>query len=105
MLAAVAVAAGGDAVARFDYVDANADLGLRGGRIRYDGAGDARLVRVRWTRDTTLSGRVTLTRAGARGVLTVTHHGASAQRVAVRWGAGRFAVVRLDGVRLRAPAP
>ena len=63
-LARIAVAAAGDALIRFDYVDGYADLGLRGGRIRYDHAGDERLIGLRWTRDTTVSGRVSLTTRG-----------------------------------------
>ena len=104
-LASIAVAAAGDALIRFDYVDGYADAGLRGGRIRYDHAGDARLVRVRWTRDTVVSGRISVTGTGGRGTLTVAGPRAAKRRVVVRWGTGRFATARVHGVRLRVPAP
>jgi hypothetical protein len=104
-LARIAVAAAGDALIRFTYVNGYADLGLRGGRIRYDHAGDARLLRVRWTRDTTVSGRVSLGRSGARGLVRVTSPGAPPVRVSLRWGGGRFATAVTGGVHLRAPAP
>jgi hypothetical protein len=104
-LASIAVTAAGDGLVRYDYVDGYRDLGLRGGRIRYDHAGDERLIGLHWTRDTTLNGRVSLTRAGARGVLRVTGPGGRTHRVAVRWGRGRWAVAVINGKHLRTPAP
>ncbi|MGC4110768.1 MAG: alpha/beta hydrolase [Nocardioides sp.] len=104
-LAAVAVAAAGDGLVRYDYVDGYRDLGLRGGRIRYDHAGDETLHGLRWTVDTRIDGRVRLTRTGARGVLRVTGPGGATRRVVVRWGRGRFATAVLNGVPLHTPAP
>jgi pimeloyl-ACP methyl ester carboxylesterase len=104
-LASIAVTAAGDGLIRYNYVDGRRDLGLRGGHIRYDHAGDERLVSVRWTDDTTLNGRVSLTRSGAHGVLRATGPGGETHRLVLRWGRGRLATVRLNGVRLRTPAP
>jgi hypothetical protein len=104
-LAAVAVAAAGDALTRFSYVDGFRDAGMRGGRIHYDHAGDAHLMRVRWTRDTALSGRVHVTTSGARGALMITSPHAAPRRVVFRWGRGLFATARVHGVRVRVPAP
>ena len=104
-LASVAVSAAGDALVRFDYVDGYRDLGLRGGVVRYDHAGDERLVGLHWTRDTTMNGRVARSGHGARGVLRVTGPQGRTHRVSVRWGRGPVATAVIDGVRLRTPAP
>jgi hypothetical protein len=104
-LASIAVSAAGDALVRFDYVDGSRDLGLRGGRIRYDDAGDERLINVHWTRDTTLNGHVALTRTGARGVIRATGPGGRTRRFVVHWGGGRIATAVLHGVHLHTPAP
>jgi pimeloyl-ACP methyl ester carboxylesterase len=104
-LADVAVSAAGDGLIRFNYVDGYRDLGLRGGRVRYDHAGDETLHGLRWTTDTRLSGHVRLTPTGARGVLRATGPGGAVHRVVVEWGRGRFATAVVGGVRLRAPAP
>ncbi len=104
-LAAVAVSASGDGLVRYDYVNGYRDLGLRGGRIRYDHSGDERLVGLRWTRDTVLDGHVRLTGSGARGVVRITGPGGRRSRVMMRWGRGRVAHVRIDGVPLTTPAP
>jgi hypothetical protein len=104
-LASIAVSAAGDALVRFEYVDGNRDLGLRGGRIRYDDAGDERLINVHWTRDTTLNGHVALTRRGARGVIRATGPGGRTRRFVVQWGRGRVATAVLHGVHLHTPAP
>jgi pimeloyl-ACP methyl ester carboxylesterase len=104
-LASIAVTAAGDGLVRFTYVDGRRDLGLRGGRIRYDQAGDERLINLHWTRDTTLNGRVSLTKHGAHGVLRATGPRGRTRRLVVRWGRGRRATVVLNGVRLRTPAP
>ncbi len=104
-LASIAVSAAGDALVRFDYVDGYRDLGIRGGRIRYDHAGDERLIDLHWTRDTTLNGHVVLTKTGARGVIRATGPGGRTQRLHVQWGRGRIATVLLNGRRLRTPAP
>jgi hypothetical protein len=83
-LAAVALAEAQDAVIRYDYVDGNRDLGLRGGTVRYDNSGRAMLHDVRWTRDTRTTGTAHRTATGGVGTVTV----ASADHVAtfhVEW--------------------
>ena len=59
--AAVALAAVGDAATRYNYVDGNRDLGLRGGRVSYRPGANlvtATLHAVRWTDDASVSGTV-----------------------------------------------
>jgi pimeloyl-ACP methyl ester carboxylesterase len=96
--ASVALAAAGDAAVRYNYVDGNRDLGLRGGREHYrPGHGSsyvARLQQVRWTRDTTVTGDVTFSPHALAGHGTV-----------VVAGAGGQPTVRVGGHHLRAPAP
>ncbi|WP_375487878.1 alpha/beta hydrolase [uncultured Jatrophihabitans sp.] len=104
-LAAIAVAAAGDAHYRFDYVDGDRDLGLRGGSVRYDDDGNATLRAVRWTTDTRVSGTVTVTAHGVRAQLRVTGPKGRIVQVAVRWGTGRRAVAMVGHRRLTAPAP
>ena len=104
-LAAIAVAAAGDARNRFDYVDAEQDLGLRGGRVTYDEDGNAALHAVRWTTNTRVSGTVTLTASGAHARLRVTGPHGRVVHVAVSWGSGRRATAVVGHRRLSAPAP
>jgi pimeloyl-ACP methyl ester carboxylesterase len=104
-LAAVAVAEAGDALIRYNYVDGDRDLGLRGGTVRYDAAGDATLHAVRYTRDTTTSGTVRVTAHGGAGRITVTGPGGAAETFRVSWGAGRWANARQGRTNLLAPSP
>jgi hypothetical protein len=103
-LAAVAIAEAGDALIRYNYVDARSDLGMRGGTVAYDNDGDARLNSVRYTDDTTTSGSVTVTATGASGRVIV--HGPTATAAfGITWGAGSLATATFNGVVLTAPAP
>jgi pimeloyl-ACP methyl ester carboxylesterase len=104
-LAAVAVAEAGDALIRYNYVDANADLGLRGGKIHYDDNGNATLKSVRYTVDTTVSGTVKTTATGAKGKLTVVGPGGVSTTFTVAWGAGQYATATTGGLALSTPAP
>ncbi len=104
-LAALAVAEAGDALIRYEYVDGDADQGMRGGSVAYDRHGDATLHDVRYTLDTTVSGTVRSTPGGGRGTLTVTGPRGSHIEATVSWGAGRMATIRTGGAVLRAPAP
>jgi pimeloyl-ACP methyl ester carboxylesterase len=113
--AAVALDAAGDAAIRYNYVDANKDIGLRGGTIHYRPAPDqswtAVLDRVRWTTDSTVSGHVTFTANALTGSGTVTITGPSGPPLhcAIAWaGATTTITVSGHGVRtvaLHAPAP
>ncbi len=114
-LAAVAVAAAGDAAYRYQYVDANDDLGLRGGTVHYaaDSSADvvtALLHDVRWTSDTWVSGslRSDYYGLGVVGTLQVRDDGGRQVTVHVRWHtAGPHTVARatVPGAVLRLPAP
>ncbi|WP_375499598.1 alpha/beta hydrolase [uncultured Jatrophihabitans sp.] len=104
-LAAIAVAAAGDALIRFDYVDGARDLGLRGGSVHYDEDGNATLHAVRWTTNTMVSGTVTVTATGGRGHLQVTGPRGRVVHVLVRWGSGLLATATIGRTRLTAPAP
>ena len=99
-LAAVAVAEAGDAIVRYDYVDGRRDLGLRGGTVRYDADGNARLSDVRWTLDTSVSGQVEVTDDGGQGRVTV-----GGETFEVLWDAGRRAHITDGRYHLTAPAP
>lgn len=108
-LASVAVAAAGDAVARVGVLDGSTDLGLRGGRIRWHAA-TATLSGVRWTVDTTVTGRVVHAGARVRATLSVTGPGGPAETAHLSWGAGRLATVSMTGpstppVTVTLPAP
>jgi pimeloyl-ACP methyl ester carboxylesterase len=103
--AAVAVAEAGDALIRYDYVDANSDLGLRGGSVHYDADGDATLHAVRYTSDTTVSGTVRVTASGGAGRVRVTGPHGHTATFRVRWGNGRYATIRTCDRSLTAPAP
>lgn len=103
-VAALAVAASGDVVARQQYVDGTRDLGLRGGTIRYDESG-ARLDRVRWTTDTHVSGRVEITASGATARLKVTDAAGVMSKVQVQWDSGPFASVRIGAQKFTVAAP
>ncbi|MBE7189800.1 alpha/beta fold hydrolase [Jatrophihabitans endophyticus] len=104
-LASVVVAEAGDAVVRWNYVDGRHDLGLRGGRVRYDRRGDPTLHAVRWTVDSRLSGSVRVHGRHAVGRLRVTGPGGRTYTAVVRWGAGPRAHVHIAGASLHAPAP
>ncbi len=103
-LASIAVAAAGDAVVRFNYVDGYRDLGLRGGSVHFDHDGNPTLHAVRWTRDTTVSGSVHATAYGYAGTLNATGAGRSVA-FRVTWGSGRYATAVGAGARLWPPAP
>jgi pimeloyl-ACP methyl ester carboxylesterase len=104
-LATIAVAEAGDALTRFNYVDGYRDLGLRGGTVRYDRAGDATLRSVRYTVDTRTTGRVFVTRVGGRGRLTVTGPRGRPTTFTFSWGRRPWAIVRTTGHRFTTPAP
>ena len=111
--AAVAIAAVGDAATRYNYVDGNRDLGLRGGRVTYrpgDGMVTATLHAVRWTDDATISG---MARSDVLGLMVTAHvtlkpdHG-PANTFVIAWntsGRGTKALVRTGQWVLSAPAP
>jgi pimeloyl-ACP methyl ester carboxylesterase len=113
-LAAVVVAAAGDAAYRYQYVDADDDLGLRGGTVHYgsDASGEvitAHLHGVRWTDDTWVDGSLTTDYYGLGVVGTVLIHDAEGHRltVHVRWsttGPHTIAHVAVGGGALTLPA-
>lgn len=110
-LAAVALAASGDAAVRYGYVSGNRDRGLRGGTIHYRGAGHgshvAHLAKVRWTTDSMTTGHVTFGPNGwtGHGMLRVARTGAQTLDCRVRWS-GSHASVRCRGhASWQAPAP
>jgi pimeloyl-ACP methyl ester carboxylesterase len=113
-LGTVATQAAGDAAIRFSYLDGNRDGGLRGGAVSYRdgkaGTTDATLRGVRWTRDTQVSGRVSIAAdgLGASARLVVTPSGRRPVTFTVRWatrGPGARATVTHGGTTLRLPAP
>ena len=111
-LASVATAAVGDAAIRFDYIDGYHDHGLRGGTVSYTrsrGRFVGHLHAVRWTVDSTVTGRVRFPEDGlsgvARVIIAADHHRRFAT---IRWSAtrpGRRAVVHLDGWVIDVPSP
>ena len=112
--ASVALAAVGDAVTRYNYVDGVRDLGLRGGRVSYrvdaTGAVTATLHTVRWSVDATVTGTV---RANATGLaataeVTLTPTSGRPVRFRIRWdtrGRDARATIIAGSVQLSAPAP
>jgi len=106
----VALDAAGDAAIRYNYVDGSHDLGLRGGKIRYTAAAGssyaATLSKVRWTSDSTVSGRVTFSPNALSGSGTLTISGPKGQPLTCRisWH-GATASIHAGGHRLHAPAP
>ena len=109
----VALAAVGDAATRFNYVDGNRDLGLRGGHVTHRPAAGlvtATLTAVRWTNDATVSGTVRADAIGLRATARVTltpAHG-PAVTFAIDWttsGRGTRATIRTGRAVLTAPAP
>jgi pimeloyl-ACP methyl ester carboxylesterase len=112
-LAAVALAAAGDAARRYDYVDGNRDLGLRGGRVRYHLTSDrdfviAHLLHARWTDDATVSGRVSTPADGrwaGAGRLTVRARGHPPLQVGIFWRHGHAIAFRHKKTWLTATAP
>ena len=73
----MALAAVGDAVTRYNYVDGTRDLGLRGGRVTYrvddaTGAVTATLRAVRWVTDATVTGTVRADAVGLAAAAEVT---------------------------------
>lgn len=109
-LAAVALEAAGDAAIRYNYVDGNRDIGLRGGKIRYHAATGALftavLAKVRWTADSSVSGDVTFTpnALAATGVVTIVGPTGTRVRCRISWKHGK-ARISAAGHKLRAPAP
>jgi pimeloyl-ACP methyl ester carboxylesterase len=111
-LASVALAAAGDAAIRYNYVDGNHDLGLRGGKIDYRaGSGTSEVATLtgdRWTTDSRASGRVVFSYLGQSGHGTVVISGsagsAESVRVTLRWS-GAHATITVAGHHLHAPAP
>jgi hypothetical protein len=111
-LAAVGLAAAGDEAIRWNYVDGSRDLGLRGGTVHYVAARGtsytARLHNVRWTTDTTVTGRVTFSPNAFSGSGVITVDGPESVPVPVRvhltWHNATATLVA-NGHHLRAPAP
>jgi pimeloyl-ACP methyl ester carboxylesterase len=108
--ATVALDAAGDAAIRYNYVDGNRDLGLRGGKIRYHGAtGElftAVLTKVMWTDDSTVSGHVTFSpnALSGRGTVTIVGPSGAPLRCHMTWR-GAKATITVGGHTLHAPAP
>jgi pimeloyl-ACP methyl ester carboxylesterase len=108
--AAVVLEAAGDAAIRYNFVDGARDLGLRGGKVHYlDAAGldwTAVLTKVKWTNDSTVSGRVTFSPNALTGSGTLTIHMASQPALTCRvaWS-GATATITAGGHHLNAPAP
>jgi pimeloyl-ACP methyl ester carboxylesterase len=108
--AAVALEAAGDAAIRYNYVDGNHDIGLRGGKIGYHAATGtsftAVLSKVKWTDDSTVSGHVTFSPNALSGSGTVTIVGPSGAplRCHLTWH-GAKATITAAGDHLHAPAP
>jgi hypothetical protein len=109
-LAGVALAAAGDAAVRYNYVNGNRDLGLRGGKVRFSpGHGSsyvAHLKHVRWTTDTVVSGTVTFSphALSAHGSVKIHRTNRPNLRCEVSW-AGDHATITAGGHHLHAPAP
>ena len=114
-LAAVAVAAVGDAATRFNYVDAYADLGLRGGSVGYRSGPAGGWVRatlrgVRWLPNVVVNGVVAVLAdgLGAHGTVTLTAPGGAPVVCVVSWlttGQHALATVQVDGATASLPAP
>jgi pimeloyl-ACP methyl ester carboxylesterase len=112
-LASVATAAAGDAAIRFAFIDATHDQGLRGGRISYTpshGRWVAHLHAVKWTTDSTVTGRVRFPENGLAGVahLTIRQGQHTARSCVIRWSAtrpARLAAVHLAGHVIDIPSP
>jgi hypothetical protein len=114
-LASVATAVAGDAAVRFHYIDGRHDQGLRGGLIKYTRVGGthhgwfAHLHRVRWTVDTTVTGRVRFPENGLAGRAHLTIAFSHQKlRCVIRWSAtrhGRLARVHVAGHRIVVPSP
>ncbi len=112
--ASVALAAVGDAVIRYNYVDGARDLGLRGGRVSYrvDAGGSviATLRAVRWTTDATVAGTVRANATGLAATAEVTLTPTSGRPVTfrIRWDTrarNARATIGDGAVVLKAPAP
>jgi pimeloyl-ACP methyl ester carboxylesterase len=113
-LVGVVVAAAGEAAYRYQYVDANDDLGLRGGRVHYstDSSGDvitAHLHGVQWTDDTWVDGSLTTDYYGLGVEGTLRVHDSAGRRltVHVHWnttGPHTLAHATIPGGALRLPA-
>jgi pimeloyl-ACP methyl ester carboxylesterase len=114
-LAAVAVAAAGDAAYRYQYVDTNRELGLRGGSVRYstDASGNvitAHLKGVQWTGDTWVDGSITTDYygLGAAGALRIHDAAGHVLTVQMHWATTSphtVAQVTTATASLELPAP
>ena len=114
-LAAIAVAAAGDAAFRYGYVDAYADRGLRSGSVGYRPGPQgvwirATLRHVRWVDGIGVNGVVSVLAdgLGAHGTLTVTDGAGAAVDVALSWtttGTHTMATAHVGTATLRLPAP
>jgi pimeloyl-ACP methyl ester carboxylesterase len=108
--AAVALEAAGDAAIRYNFVDGNRDIGLRGGKIRYHAAGGtsitAVLTRVKWTDDSTVSGHVTFSPNAltASGTVTIVGPKGKPLHCYLSWH-GATATITAAGHHLHEPAP
>jgi pimeloyl-ACP methyl ester carboxylesterase len=108
--ALVALDASGDAAIRYDYVDGQRDIGLRGGKIHYrpvPGPGKkAKLHHVHYTTDAAVTGHVTFAAYGlsGHGTVTIRRHGDRPLRCYLQWS-GTTARITARGHHLRAPAP
>ncbi len=114
-LAAVAVAAAGDAAFRYTYVDAYADRGMRGGSTGYRPGPQGVWIRAtlrhyRWVGDATVDGIVSVRSDGlaAHGTLTVADGAGQPVVVVLTWtttGPHATATARVGAVTFTLPAP
>jgi pimeloyl-ACP methyl ester carboxylesterase len=112
-LASMALAAGGDAATRWDYIVGDHDMGLRGGDVRYrpgrNGRTVAHLSRVRWATNAWVGGRVVFTEnaLAAHARLTI-HMAEKVWTFTAHWhttGPHARASIVLNGRSLSLPAP
>jgi hypothetical protein len=109
-LAAVALEASGDAAIRYNYVDANREIGLRGGKIRYHASAGtsftAVLAGVKWTTDSTVTGHVTFSPNAltGHGTVRILGPGGTSLKCRLSWHGAKATIVA-GGHHLRAPAP
>lgn len=114
-LATVLVAAAGDAAYRYQYVDANDDLGLRGGREHYSSNASGSVIRarlgdVKWTVDTTVNGRLVTDYfgLGVQGRFVIRDNAGHRLAATVSWsttGPHALATVTTATATFRVPAP
>jgi pimeloyl-ACP methyl ester carboxylesterase len=114
-LAAVAVAVAGDAAFRYNYVDAYADRGMRGGSTGYRPGPQGEWIRAtlrhyRWVDGVTVDGVVSVRvdALAAHGTVTVADGGGAPVTVSLSWtttGPHAVATARIGSATLTLPAP